>query len=284
MGVAVARFMVTFVFSVIFVIGSEGDVDRREKAEHHHLNDRYQGAEDHDRDRHNKHHEPEEDAEEKVVDRDVEHQTEAERHGANDPHREKLKDQEERREENHWAAEVFQVPANAVLFDAVIVVSEANHDAARERYVEVARRRQKAGDHAEHVRKKNEERRRADDREIFLGALWAHHVFHHSVECADDDFEDGANGELFVRDDRVLVIENLGARCEREKGDYENHEDARDHVLGVVLADRLALQRVAKIRHVLPKCGEHGDEVAEERGMLGHGSRDASYQIPKQLS
>lgn len=171
-----------------------------------------------------------------------------------------------------------------MLFDAVVVVREADHDAARERDIEIARWRQKAGDHAEHVRKKDEERRRADDREILLSALGAHHVFHHSVECADDDFEERAERELLVRNDRVLVVDDLLARQERKNRHHQDDKDARDDVLRVVLSNRLALQRVAKIGHVLPKGGEQGDEVAKERGMLGHGSRVACYQIPKQLS
>src|SRR5580698_522989 len=79
-----ARAVALGVALVLVVLRREGDVDRRKKAENEHLHDAYQGAQDEHRHRQEKGDHAEHDRDEQVIDRHVEHETNAESEGTDE--------------------------------------------------------------------------------------------------------------------------------------------------------------------------------------------------------
>ena len=110
--------------AVVVVFGGERDVDRGQQAEDEDLHRADEAAEEHEREREADRQDPEHDRDEEVVDRDVQHQTNAERDRPDDEGRKKLDQEDEdvdRNEERpHPRSEEVLDEAEAAFFEAVV--------------------------------------------------------------------------------------------------------------------------------------------------------------------
>ena len=131
--VAVTVLTMTVRRTVIFVLGGESDVDRSEKAEHVGLHEHNEGSQDHDRDWYEEHTDAKCDAEEKMVNRHVHHETNRKSDRPN-KERKELKRENKGRERRHRAGKVLHV-AHAVLFKTPEVEHQEHADCAAKRDV-----------------------------------------------------------------------------------------------------------------------------------------------------
>jgi hypothetical protein len=91
------------------------------------------------------------------------------------------------------------------------------------------------------------------------------------VEIPDENLEERAQRELVIGDDRLLVVADVFLHLEGQGHKDEHHEQARDERLGAMGVHRLLADKgQPEVVHVLPEGGEHGDQIAEERRVLGH--------------
>lgn len=265
--------MLLFAMTFIVMLGGERDEDGGKHAEYNRLHHTHERSKHHQRKRSKQRSHAEHDAKEQVVECDVDEETKGERHGTQ-AGRENLDAEDEQVDRDPHRAkprsEQVADVAHALLFDAVIVERQEHDERAAEGDAQVRRGRQKARDHAEEVAEQDEQRTGSNDGEVELGALRTHHVLHHGVEVPDHQLEERTQAKLFVRDDGFLVVLDLSFDEEGEADHQNRNEGSRDQRLGLVRIDGFPHHGVAKVLHVLAKGGEHGNQVAEKRGMFGH--------------
>jgi len=138
--------------------------------------------------------------------------------------------QEEGGQRRDGAGEMFEIPQGALRLHALPVIIDEDGQGAASGDVQLAGRRHKPGDQADHVGTENEEADRADHGQVLLPAL-ADDVREEALECLEDRLEEA----LPAGRDEGELPGRQAEQDDEEEGHNDDHDDViRDRAVGVL--------------------------------------------------